>query len=428
MDLELLKKGLDYTKRKKKWILVFGALGFTSYRIYNSPSVVKKRKRLLKLLGALVSVAEMVSDSAETIGIISSDFKEFIQSDSNQIPNSLKQISKITRSDEFSHSVNSITKALTVGILRGYKSEAKKNDASVSESSCFSERVMNKLFSDSGSGFASAVVGSFARNLVMAFYSDRQHETGSNLDGFVNHDNLLMESDNQSISRWIEMANEDKCRELIGDCIQLFVSTAVSVYLEKTMHINTYDDIFSGLTNPKHESEVKDMLVTVCNGAIETLIQTSHQVWTKSSFADSNMSPPYWKFDFGGSFPGDDKFEKGTKIISTTIKARKLFDDQNQDGGWRSKISSTLAVPSNRKFVLDMTGKVTFETVRSFLEILLEKLSECTKRSVDVVHQDVVDRGINTMRYVSGKSSTVATVCLTLCLHILNGPWILAPY
>ncbi|CAI9752923.1 unnamed protein product [Fraxinus pennsylvanica] len=428
MDLELLKKGLDYTKRKKKWILVFGALGFTSYRIYNSPSVVKKRKRLLKLLGALVSVAEMVSDSAETIGIISNDFKEFIQSDSNRIPNSLKQISKITRSDEFSHSVNSITKALTVGILRGYKSEAMQNDASVSESSGFSERVMNKLFSDSGSGFASVVVGSFARNLVMAFYSDRQHKTGSNLDGFVNLDNLSMEPDYQSISRWIEVANEDKCRELIGYCIQLFVSTAVSVYLEKTMHINTYDEIFSGLTNPKHESEVKDTLVTVCNGAIETLIQTSHQVWTKSSFTDSNLSPPYWKVDFGDSFPGDDKVEKGTKIISTTIKARKLIDDQNQDGGWRSKISSTLAVPSNRKFVLDMTGKVTFETVRSFLEILLEKLSECTKRSVDVVHQEVVDRGINTMRYVSGKSSTVATVCLTLCLHILNGPWILAPY
>ncbi|CAA2993490.1 PHLOEM PROTEIN 2-LIKE A10-like [Olea europaea subsp. europaea] len=424
MDLELLKKGIDFTKRKKKWILVLGALGFTSYKIYNSPSVVKKRKRLLKLLGALVSVAEMVSDSAETIGIISNDFKEFIRSDSNQIPNSLKQISKITRSDEFSNSVNSVTKALTVGILRGFKSEATKNDASVGESSDFSERVMNKLFSDSGSGFASIVVGSFARNLVMAFYSDRQHRTGSNLDGFVNLDHLSMESDYQSISRWIEVANEDKCRELIGDCIKLFVSTAVSVYLEKSMHINTYDEIFSGLTNPMHESEVKDLLVTVCNGAVETLIQTSHQVWTKSSIADSNLNPPYWKVDFGDSFPGDDKVENGTKIIS----ARKLFNDPNQDDEWRSKISSTLAVPSNRKYVLDMTGKVTFETVRSFLEILLEKLSECTKRSVDVVHQEVVDRGIDTMRYVGGRSSAVATVCLTLCLHILNGPWILAPY
>ncbi|KAL2499554.1 Protein PHLOEM PROTEIN 2-LIKE A10 [Abeliophyllum distichum] len=421
MDLKLLVKGLVYAKRKKKWVLVLGALGFTGYRIYNSPSVVKKRKRLLKLLTALFSVAEMVSDSAETIGIISRDLKEFIQSDSNQIPNSLKQVSKITRSDEISHSVNSITKAFTVGILRGFKSEAMKDDASMGENLGFSDRAMNKLFSDSGSGFASVVVGSFARNLVMAFYSDRRCKTGSNLDGFSNLDHRILESNYQSITRWVELANEDKCRELIGDCIQLFVSTAVGVYLEKTMHINTCDEIFSGLTNPKHETKVREMLVTVCNGAVETLIRASHQVWTKNSIADSklNLPFPYWKVDFGDSFAGDDK---------VTLQARNLLDDQNQDGGWRCKISSTLAVPSNRKFVLDMTGKVTFETVRSFLEILLEKLSECVKRSVDVVHQEVIDRGIETIRHVSGKSSTVATVCLTLCLHILNGPWILAPY
>ncbi|KAL2241511.1 UNVERIFIED_CONTAM: Protein PHLOEM PROTEIN 2-LIKE A10 [Sesamum indicum] len=411
MFMELLNKSVDFAKTKKKWVLVLGALGFTgygAYRVYNLPSVVKKRQRLLKLLGAFISVAEMVSDSAEGIGIVSKDLKEFLGSDSDQIPQSLRQISKIARSDEFSESVTKITRALTVGILRGYQHEMMKNCTSLNGDPGFSDRVMDKLFSDSGSGFASVVVGSFARNLVMALYSEWQQDRGSGLNDLPNAD--------QFVSRLVEVACEAKCRELIGDCIRLFVSTAVAVYLDKTMNINTYDEIFSGLTNPKHEAKVRDMLVSVCSGAIETLIRTSHHVWTTESAAASKLKSTYSKID------DEDVFG----VVPTTFRAKKLIDE-NQESGWVRKMSSTLTVPSNRKFVLDMTGTVTFETVRCFLEFLLQKLSECMKRSVDVVHEEVVDRGVEAMRYVSGRSSAVTSLCLTLCLNILNSPWVLVP-
>ncbi|KAI3451902.1 hypothetical protein Pfo_008567 [Paulownia fortunei] len=430
MDLELLEKGLEYAKKKKKWVVVLGALGFTcygAYRIYNLPSVVKKRQRLLKLLGALVSVAEMMSDSADAIGILSKDLKEFLGSDSNQIPQSLKQVSKIARSIEFSESLTRITRALTVGILRGYQHELIKSGKSLRGDQDFSDRVVDKLFSDAGSAFASVVVGSFARNMVMALYSERQHDGGSDLDDFPNADHLNSKS-NQHVPRWVEVACEDKFRELVGDCIQQFVSTAVAVYLDKTMNINTYDEIFFGLTNPRHEAKVRDMLVSVCNGAVETFIRTSHHVWTTNSVAVSKLSSTYSKVDFEDGFSGDEKASIRAKLIHPTTLQEKKLTDKNQDSGWVRKMSSTLAVPSNRKFVLDMTGIVTFETVRSFLEFLLQKLSECMKRSVDVVHQEVVDRGVEAIRYVSGKSSAVTTLCLTLCLNILNSPWILAPY
>ncbi|KAL0350475.1 UNVERIFIED_CONTAM: protein PHLOEM PROTEIN 2-LIKE A10 [Sesamum radiatum] len=409
--MELLDKSVDFAKKKKKWVLVLGALGFTgygAYRVYNLPSVVKKRQRLLKLLGAFISVAEMVSDSAEGIGIVSKDLKDFLGSDSDQIPQSLRQISKIARSDEFSESVTKITRALTVGILRGYQHEMMKNGRSLNGDPGFSDRVMDKLFSDSGSGFASVVVGSFARNLVMALYSEWQQDRGSDLDDLPNADHF--------VSRWVEVACEAKCRELIGDCIRLFVSTAVAVYLDKMMNINTYDEIFSGLTNPKHEAKVRDMLVSVCTGAVETLIRTSHHVWTTESAAATKLKSTYSKID------DEDVFG----VVPTSFRAKKLMDE-NQESGWVRKMSSTLAVPSNRKFVLDMTGTVTFETVRCFLEFLLQKLSECMKRSADVVHEEVVDRGVEAMRYVSGRSSAVTSLCITLCLNILNSPWVLVP-
>ncbi|KAM3756913.1 hypothetical protein ACB098_02G149000 [Castanea mollissima] len=405
MDLQcLVKTGFDFTRKRKKLVLLFAAFGFTGYSlysVYHLPSVVRKRERVSKLFSALLSVAEAVSDSAESVGVVSKDLKQFLQSNSDQIPNSLKQISKITRSIEFSESLTALTQALTVGILRGYRSVSSSDGGA---NSGFADQVMDKLFTTAGSGFASVVVGSFARNLVMAFFSDGQSSEGSNSKG----------SEMNQIPQWVNVVCDDKCRELIGDCIQMFVSTAVAVYLDKTMDMDFYDELLSGLTNPKHEVQVRDMLVSVCNGAVETLVKTSHQVLTSSN---SNPSPRFLEIEEGSS-PG--------KNWDLGLKSRKFFAEK-KDNGWVGKVSSTLAVPSNRRFVLDVTGRVTFETVMSFLEVLLEKLYEAVKKCVNVVHEEVIDRGHEVVRFASAKSSVVATMCLSVCLQILDGVWILVP-
>ncbi|KAK4346681.1 hypothetical protein RND71_033020 [Anisodus tanguticus] len=409
-DLKLVRKGLDYTRRNRNWVVALGALGVTygAYRAYCSPSMVRKRKRFLKLLGAFVSLAEMVSDSADVIGIVSKDLKEFIASDSDQIPRSFRQISKIVKSDEFSQSIVKVTSAMTVGVMRGYQQENAKSCVSGAANSDVFDHVLDKLFTDAGSGFSSVIVGSFARNLVLAFCSEKE---GNGNDSDIEY----------SVPGWVDVLCQDKCRELIGNCVQLFVSTATAVYLDRTMNINTYNEIFSGLTNPKHEAKMRDMLVAICSGAIGTLVKTSHQVLTSSDM---------------------DTTSKIYSSLPLSFKAKKfLDDDENMYTGWTNKVSSTLAVQRNKRFILDLTGRVTFESVRSFLEFLLEKLCECLRRSVDVVQEEVetlrrsvdviqeevVDKSTEACRYVSGKSSTAVSVCLTLCLHILNGPWILVP-
>ncbi|GMY11941.1 protein phloem protein 2-like a10 [Fagus crenata] len=394
MDLQLVKTSFDLARKRKKLVLLFAAFGFTGYslyRVYNLPSVAHKRERISKLLSCFISVAEAVSDSAESVGVVSKDLKQFFQSNSDELPNSLKQISKLTRSHEFSESLKRVTQALTIGILRGYRAGNRSEGGEVgANSSTFTDEVLDKLSTTAGSGFASVVVGSFARNLIMGFYSDGQASGGSNSK--MNH-----------TPQWVNVVCDNKCREVIGDCIQVFVSTAVSVFLDKTMDMNFYDELLSGLTNPKHEVEVRDMLVSVSNGAIETLVKTSHQVLTSS-----NSSP------------------SSTKNEDLRLQPRESFAEK-EDSGWIGQVSSTLAVPNNKRFVLDVTGKVTFETVRSFLEFLLEKLYEGVKICVNVVHEAVVERGVEVVRYATAKSSVFATVCLSLCLHILDGVWILVP-
>lgn len=420
-----MQKGLDFSRRRKKWLLLLAAFGFTGYgvyKVYHFPSLVNKRKRFLKLLGALISVADVVSDSVETIGVVSKDLKEFLRSDLDQIPTSLKQMSKIARSEEFSESLIRVTQAVTVGVLRSYRSEARSEDEALTNSS-LSDRLMNKLFSTAGSGFASVVVGSFTRSLVMSFYSDGQSSVGLHPNNQISASSLGSES--PSIQRLVNVLCSDKCRELIADCIQLFVSSAVAVYLDKTMNINTYDEIFSGLTNPKHETKVKDTLVSVCNGVVETLIKTSHQVLINSdSHSSSNSSSLVVDLDGGPSTARDEVFE--SEALSAESKETSFFDGI-KDSGWVGKVSSVVAVPSNRRFVLDMTRTVTFETVRSFLDFLFWKLLNGMKRSINVIHEEAVERGLEVVRYISAKSSVIVTLCLALCLHVFTNAGVLMP-
>lgn len=230
MDLALGKKGFDFALRNKKWILL-AASAYVSFRVYHSPSITQKRKRISKLFALLLNLIEAASDSAESVSVITKDLTQFLRSDSDQIPNSFKQISKIAKSDELNSSLIRFTQAITVGLLRGYRLDSGNDESG----SGFTDRVMDMLFTKSGSGFASAIVGSFARNLVVGYYS-------SSVSGV---------SESPVFSKLLDAICSDDGRKLIGDCVQRFVTTAVSVYLDKTVDVNVFDDLFAGLTKDR---------------------------------------------------------------------------------------------------------------------------------------------------------------------------------
>ncbi|KAL6961318.1 hypothetical protein U1Q18_039086 [Sarracenia purpurea var. burkii] len=407
----MIKKGSFSTKNSRNWALLLGALGFTgygAYRVYHLPSAVHKRKKLMKLFGTLISIAEAAHYSAEAIGVVSKDINVFLKSNSDQIPNGLRQVSKITRSEEFSESVIGATRALSVGIMRGYRKHSRDDDETGVDSS-FPDWVLDKLFSKAGSGLASVVVGSFAKNLAMAFYTNN--------------------STNPSVSDWANLLCDDKFRELIFDCIKLFVGTAVAVYLDKTMHINPFQEIFSGLTNPRHETKTKDLLTSVCNGAVETLIRTSNQVLTNdNSIVDSNHFE-----EFQDAYNNNNEEVFGGEEEEPPLnrqKAIKSFEENvdGDDGWWVNEfLFCVLGVPSNRKFVLDVTGLVTFETVSYFLECLVEKLFDGVVSCFNGVYDVVVEKGLGILRFVTVKSFSFVTICVSLCLYILGGAWVLVP-
>ncbi|XP_075484651.1 LOW QUALITY PROTEIN: protein PHLOEM PROTEIN 2-LIKE A10 [Primulina tabacum] len=425
MESWLVGSRLNFAGRKKRWIFLLGLIGISTYgvyKVYHITSVSRKTERIMKILGSLVSMAEMVSDSAEAVSLVSRDLKEFLKSDSDEIPNTLRQLSKIARSEEFSESVIRVSQAMTVGVLRGYKVGDGGIKLQEMDKLSLPDRIMDKLMSGAGTGFISVIIGSFARNLVLGFYGNDSAE-GPSESGQSD-----MKSSSMTSSRWLDMISDDRCRVLVADSIKTFIGTAVAVYLDKTMDVNFYDEMFSGLTNPKHQNDMKSILVSLCNGMVETLVKTSHQVLTSSKsgpILGSNDSSSIIDHTEASSLKSKKGFESEASLGKVGGEMNGSIDLQKD--GWMSSVSSTLAVPSNRKFLLDVTGRVTFETVRSVIEYFLWRTMEFLKRSLNVVHDEVVERGFEVVRYFGSKSSVILTLCLMLFLYIVGNTRVMLP-
>lgn len=363
-----------FSRRRRRWILLAAAgaaAAVGAYKIYHHPAVAERRRRFVRLAAAIAAFADAAASSADAAALVASDLADFVRSDADEVPRSVKQLAKLAASAEVSATVSTLSEAVTSGVLRGAGSSS--SGPGSGGTVALSDRLVDKLFSDSGERLASAVAGSFARHLVLAFYSAPSPQG---------------EASSSSPTMWVNVVATGKCRKAISNWVEVFVGTAVREFIDKTIHINTYEQLFEGLTNPKHDAKVKELLVSVCNGAVETLVKTTHHALCNTN----------GKLDANGSGSGS--------------------GNANGVGeGWVETVSSTLAVPSNRKFVLDVTGRVTFETVRSFLEFVLWKLQDGARKGSD----SVVDSGLRVVRYMSDKSMVIATICITFCLHVLNG-------
>jgi len=356
-----------FSRRRRRWILLAAAgaaAAVGAYKIYHHPAVAARRRRLVRLAAAVAAFADAAASSADAAALVASDLADFVRSDADEVPRSVRQLAKLAASPEVSATVSALSEAVASGVLRGAGSSGPAPGPGGAVA--LSDRLVDRLFSDSGERLASAVAGSFARHLVLAFYSAPSAP-----------------GEASSPTMWVNVVATGKCRKAISNWVEVFVGAAVREFVDKTIHINTYEQLFEGLTNPKHDAKVKELLVSVCNGAVETLVNTTHHVLYNTN----------GKLDASGNGNG------------------------GVGEGWVETVSSTLAVPSNRKFVLDVTGRVTFETVRSFLEFVLWKLQDGARKGGDTV----VDSGLRVVRYMSDKSMVIATICITLCLHVLKG-------
>jgi len=59
-------------------------------------------------------------------------------------------------------------------------------------------------------------------------------------------------SKSDGVFGFVSVLCDEKYGKVIWDCVQTSVTIVVVVFLDKTVDVNTYDEIFAGMTNLKH--------------------------------------------------------------------------------------------------------------------------------------------------------------------------------
>nr|CAB3451836.1 unnamed protein product [Digitaria exilis] len=335
----LRRRALAFARRRRRWILwACGAAG--CFLLYRHPAVAARRRRLASALASLADAAAAVA----------SDLAAFLRSDSDAVPQSLRQVAKLAASPEAAASASALSGALAAGVLRGYHAAAPGSGASPGSGSALSDRVLDRVLAPDGERLAAAVAGSFGRHLVLVFYSAPSQS---------------------STESWVDALTTPRCQRAIRSWVEVFTATAVGVFIDKTIHINTYDQLFAAATNPAYSARLQELFVALCSTSVETLVKTSHGVLSSATSTAGNSNA--CANSRSGSGAGE---------------------------AWVETVSSALAVPSNRKLVLDLTGRTTFEAVRSFLEFVLWKLHAGARAGSDAM----IAAGLHALRHMSYRS------------------------
>eukprot|EP00271_Cylindrocystis_brebissonii_P007160 TRINITY_DN20387_c0_g1_i1.p1 TRINITY_DN20387_c0_g1~~TRINITY_DN20387_c0_g1_i1.p1 ORF type:complete len:532 (+),score=58.26 TRINITY_DN20387_c0_g1_i1:241-1836(+) len=294
--------------------------GCCAYYFYNTEYFREQRRRWEKFFRSLSALSEALSSTGNISRVVSRDLHEFLQSDSDEVPQSLRQLLKLTHCPEFQSTVIRFSGSFTEGVVRGISAtadairfpsfstqgETQPNESSLrldvrslqtASSSSFAEnlpeKLLDKVFSDAGQGFVSAVVGKAVRTLVETYFekaSQGAGELGSGTEqdeGGVDENVRRRRPSRSQTSSVLDLCLEVACtrkgKEVLSVVVSTFASNAVSAFLDNTPDVNVFEDIASTLTKEEYKEPMTDILKSVCGEGVEKFVRTSHDVFTASA-------------------------------------------------------------------------------------------------------------------------------------------------
>lgn len=386
--------GVKAPTRRLLWIVGAGAAsataGYVVYQYGLKDYVHKHWAALSNATSSAYRILDSLGAVSELSTSVAADLKAFLESDSDEIPRSVRQALKLSGSPEFQQAVLRSTRMITEGVRLGLAPSdgaveghtGSPSGRQAAEGKGLVEAIMQKLFSDEGKSFASAVCCRMVRTLVASSQSSGQLRASTSVAS-TSGSSLVPAGKSQLrgcaatdqqkpwLAVLVELLATERGKELVTVAVRSFAVHGVGTYLDKLGEGNMYIDLLSAVS--RHQEAVKDVTAHVVTTTVKEVIcswrggsrKGQHSMPTRDcasascSSSSSSSSPRAAGIPMSAFSESDSEFQRVAREPAKSTAA---------------EVAEFLAQPSIRRLILDLTAVTTSRGMEAVLLVLFSKV------------------------------------------------------
>ena len=233
-----------YQDKRIVWACCGVTAAVVAYKAYNSQCVRNARKQVQVASKSMADCAQALSSASDTVALITSDLRSFLSSNTDTVPQSLRQLNKLLQTPELHDTLQATVSSMVRGL-----SDATSSGSSDGPSSL--DVILEAILSDRGRSLVGMAVGIASKNATTAFCDFLQASTLSTAGD---------QAPASMMSEALTLLTSDKGERVLSLLVTKSVKSAVSTYVDSTAGYNMYEDIFSSLRRQEHRDAVTEIM------------------------------------------------------------------------------------------------------------------------------------------------------------------------
>lgn len=258
-------------RNNRRYILAGGAvvavLGTLAYRAYESDAYGRSKRYITKLRASLQKYSDALATGGDISASILRDLQEFLQSEGNEVPPTLRQVSKLLQSQEFTSTASSTVSAIYQGIAGPSAASGQQDDHQPRQQQQGTvDKILDALLSDRGHSLVSVAVSMAAKNMVSSYVETTARAAAAN----QGDDNTPQQD---STDKMFSFLSTPEGQQLAVMAVAAFASNGMRVYMDKSLEVNFYEDLFSSMAKPHHLEAVKQCVGVFARDVVASYLQ-----------------------------------------------------------------------------------------------------------------------------------------------------------
>jgi hypothetical protein len=276
----------------RRYVLAGGLVAlsaYVSYHAYRSNAYSRGKGYLTRLAHGISRYLEAFTTGGDIVKGLLHDIETFLGSSTDEIPQSLRQLSKLVLSEEFTAATERAVGSIYRGISGIAKIENEDGARNVNGSNVV-DKILDALLSDRGHSLVSVAFTMGTRNLVNAYMESSARLSGAMVCGELTKSKVGEGEKDGPLDKLIAFFSSNRGQQLAVMSISAFASHGMQVYMDKSLEVNMYEDLFSSMSKPEHMRAVKECVAVFARAAVSAYLGKNDQNASSSGANEQQQS------------------------------------------------------------------------------------------------------------------------------------------